>query len=197
MPDRRKFDGAYYERYYGDSGMSASDRAEMAALGDFVCAYLNYLEQPMRRVLDIGCGLGTWRKIIARHFPRARYTGVEFSAYLCKRHGWLQGSVLDFEARTPFDLVICQDVLQYLSPTDATAAIDNLARLCRGALYFNALTKEDWEQNCDQARTDSNVYMRTGDWYRHRLRKHFVNAGGGLFMKSDSPVVLWELARLE
>ncbi len=197
MGKRYEFDKAYYQGFYSYPRGRVTDRKECAVLGDFVCAYMRYLGQPVRRVLDIGCGLGYWREVIAKHYPNARYTGVEFSDYLCEQSGWIRGSVVDFKARAPFDLVICQDVLQYLSHADASAAIDNLATLCRGAMSFHALTKEDWEENCDQERTYGDVYLRTGDWYRRRLRAHFIDAGGCLFVRPESPALLWELARLE
>ena len=105
--------------------------------------------------------------------------------------------MVDFKARAGFDLVICTDVLQYLPNADASAAIDNLAKLCRSAMYFNLLTREDWEENCDRERTNGDVYLRSSDWYRRRLRRHFVQVGGGLFVSPRSPTVLWELEKLE
>ncbi len=191
-----RFGKAYYERFYRYPRIRVSDRKEVAVLGDLLCAYLRYLGQPVRRVLDIGCGLGFWRDVVTRHYPRASYTGVEISDFLCERYGWTRGSVVDFKARGTFDLVICSDVLQYLSHRDASAAIANLARLCRGAMYFNLLTQEDWEENCDQERTNGDVYLRSSDWYRRRLRRHFIQAGGGLFVSRRSSTVLWELEKL-
>lgn len=190
------FDKEYYDCFYGERRPLPEDAEETALLGDFVCAYLRYLGQPVRTVLDIGCGMGLWRAVIAKHFPRARYRGVELSRYLCRTHGWTHGSVVDFKARAPFDLVICNDALQYLSSAEATAAIDNLARLSRGALHFGVLTREDWEENCDPARTDGDVYLRSGAWYRRRLGKHFTNLGGGLFLRHDASAVIWELEKL-
>ena len=194
--DQYKFDKGYYRRFYNYPRIRVSDMKEFAVLGDFVCAYLRHLGQPVRRVLDIGCGLGFWHDAVARHYPNARYTGVEISDYLCEQYGWIHGSVVDLRARTAFDLVICSDVLQYLSNTAASTAIDNLAILCRGAMYFNLLTKQDWEENCDQERTNDDVYLRSSDWYRRRLRRRFIQAGGGLFISPQSPIVLWELEKL-
>jgi SAM-dependent methyltransferase len=195
-PGRQAFDRAFYERFYGYPRLRAGDRAELARLGDFVCGYLRYLRQPVRRVLDLGCGFGLWREVVVEHFPRARYTGVEASEFLCERYGWTPGSVVDFRARGAFDLVICTDVLQYLPDADAAKAIENLGRLCRGALYLGALTREDWEQNCDRERTNPDVFLRSGAWYRRRLRRRFSQAGGGVFVSDRSPVVLWELDQL-
>ncbi len=197
MTQQYEFDRSYYERFYNYPRIRASDKRDVAVLGDFVCAYLRYLGQPVRRVLDIGCAVGLWRDVIARHLPKAKYTGVESSEFLCERYGWIPGSVVDFRARSPFDLVICTDVLQYLTNAKAAAAIDNLARLCRGAMYCNLLTKEDWEENCDQERTNGEVHLRSSRWYRRRLQRHFIQAGGGVFVSPQSPAFLWELEKLE
>jgi SAM-dependent methyltransferase len=193
---RTNFDRSYYDRFYGGSREQRAYHRDEERLGDFVCAYLKYLEQPVRNVVDIGCGFGQWREIIAKHFPKARYTGVERSEYLCQEFGWKQGSAVDFKSRTPFDLVICKDTLQYLSATDFALAVRNLASLCRGALYASMLTKEDWEANCDRARTDPEVFLRGGNWYRGILGQHFVNIGGGLFLSERSPATPWELETL-
>ena len=104
--------------------------------------------------------------------------------------------MVDFRASKPFDLVVCKDTLQYLSPKNAEAAIENLAILCRGALYFNVLTHEDWEENCDQSRTDPDIYLRRANWYRNRLQRQFTNVGGGLFLSTRSPSMPWELEKL-
>jgi trans-aconitate methyltransferase len=197
MIDAKHFDEAYYRRYYEDPRTRVAAPEEIRALADFVCGYLKYMDLPVQRVLDMGCGLGNWKPELKRHFPRARYTGVEQSDYLCNRFGWRKASVDRFESDRPFDLVICQDVIQYLPAGRADDALQRLAALSRGALLFAVLTREDWEENCDQKLTDGTGYLRSGRWYRKRLNKHFINAGGGLFLKRDSNVVLYEMEKLE
>lgn len=197
MAPRASFDRAYYDRYYRDPKTRVSSPREIAQRGRFVCSYLAYMQQPVCTVLDMGCGVGAWRTVIAKHFPRARYTGVEVSEYLCAEYGWRRGSVVDFRARSPFDLVICQGVLQYLDARDAERAIDNLAHLCGGALFLEVLTREDWEHNCDRSVTDGEVWLRPAAWYRRRLARGFSNCGGGLFLGLRSPAVLYELERAE
>lgn len=196
MAIRADFDRDYYRRFYG----TARDRRDYARdeerLGDFVCAYLRYLQQPVRKVVDIGCGFGHWRGIIRRHFPKAGYTGVELSDHLCDEYGWRRGSAVDFRSRSAFDLVICKDTLQYLSAKEFEAAAENLARLCRGVLFASILTQEDWADNCDRTRTDDQVYLRRGSWYRRVLGRHFTNLGGGLFLSDRSPAIPWELETL-
>jgi 2-polyprenyl-3-methyl-5-hydroxy-6-metoxy-1,4-benzoquinol methylase len=159
---RRHFGVEYYRRFYGDAATRSVTRAEVGRQVAFVAAYLKHMAVPVRRVLDLGCGLGMMRAPLARAFPSARYTGVEWSAHLCERLGWAPGSVVDFSSRWPFDLVICYDVIQYLDDADAARAVDNLARLCRGVLYLGVLTLEDWRENCDPQRTDDQVHLRPG-----------------------------------
>jgi SAM-dependent methyltransferase len=193
MRVREAFDRAYYRRFYGDSRAQREYAGDEARLGAFVCSYLRYMEQPVRKVLDIGCGFGQWRAIIAEHFPRASYTGVERSEYLCAEYGWKRGSAVDYRARSAFDLVICKDTLQYLSNPEFEAAAKNLSRLCRGALYASILTKRDWRENCDRTRTDRDCYLRSGQWYREVLGRYFANLGGGLFLSARSPAIPWDL----
>lgn len=189
------FDRAYYQRYYRNPATRAVTPGEFTRQADFIAAYLRYLCVPVRRMLDIGCGMGQLLRALARHFPHARSIGVEQSEYLCARYRWEQGSVVSYAAVTPFDLVVCNDVLQYVDDRDAARAIANLATLSRGALYLGALTEEDWAQNCDRARSDPDVVLRPGAWYRRRLHRHFVEIGGGMFVKPELELPYWELER--
>ena len=193
---RQVFDEAYYERFYRSARTRAESPADSARRAAFVASYLAHLGVSVSRVLDIGCGLGRTLAGVQSAFPEAHCVGVEVSDYLCEEHGWTLGSVLDYRAREPFDLVICNDVIQYLGHADARTAIANLATLCRGALYFGALTREDWEQNCDRARTDDEVCLRSTRWYRRRLRHDFAAIGGGMFLRRPEAVTLWSLERV-
>ena len=65
--------------------------------------------------------------------------------------------------------------------------------MCRGLLYFGVLTREDWEENCDQSRTDPAVSLRGGAWYRRELRSNFRHLGGGFWLRHDCPVTVWEM----
>jgi SAM-dependent methyltransferase len=147
----------------------------------------------VRRILDAGCGTGMLRAPLLRTLPGARYVGLESSDYLCRRYGWQRGRIETYRPRAPFDVVICYDVLQYLDARAAERALANCGRLCRGVLYFTALTRFDFEQNCDQARTDRDVHLRSAHWYRARLRRQFREAGLGFWLRRGAPLTLWEL----
>ncbi|MDD9944731.1 MAG: class I SAM-dependent methyltransferase [Myxococcales bacterium] len=192
-----RFDAEYYERFYESHASQVSSVAEVERLARFVAAYLAHLELPVRRLLDMGCGLGRWRTIAEDLWPKANYVGVEISPYLCEKYGWQQGSADQYRGRGRFDLIVCQGVLQYLGRQAAQRAVANLARLCRGVLYVEVLTREDWEHNCDQERTDGDVYLRPAAFYREALRQHFTALGGGLYLSRDALVTLYELEKLE
>ena len=105
---------------------------------------------------------------LQNEFPKARCTGVEYSEHLCSKNGWIRGSVIDYAARTPYDLVVCHDVLPSLDDTTAARRSRIWRRLCRGALYLGVLAAEDWD-HCDRARTDPDVFLRPAKWYRRQL----------------------------
>jgi SAM-dependent methyltransferase len=191
-----RFDAAYYQRYYENASTRVTERDDTRRLAQFIGSYLQHIGQPVRNVLDLGCGLGQLQKPLQKVFPGARYQGVEHSSYLCERYGFQPGSAVDFKSRSRFDLVICKGVLQYLTASEAERALENLAALCRGALYVEALTREDWQSAADQRRTDGAVYLRPATFYRRRLRGAFSSAGGGIFIHERSPAVLYALESL-
>jgi SAM-dependent methyltransferase len=192
-----RFGADFYNRYYRDRRTRVVSPAEMTRRAELIAAFVRHGELPVRRVLDAGCGLGLMRAPLLRRFPRASYTGLEASPYLCERYGWQQGSLASWVSRRPFDLVVCYDVLQYLGGREAAAAIRNLGRLCAGVLHFGALTLEDWRQYCDRRLTDRAVHLRPAAWYRARLKADFINAGQGMFVRRGAPMHLWALEQLE
>jgi SAM-dependent methyltransferase len=187
------FDRDYYQRFYFNPRTAVTSRAEMRARARMIVGCVDYLGLPVGSILDAGCGVGLLRAPLLRSFRRADYTGVEVSEYLCQRYGWHCSSVEKFRSRRRFDLVICYDVLQYLAEPQARRAIANLARLCRGALYFGALTAEDWRENCDQTRTHRIAGLRAGRWYRQELSRAFRPLGCGVWIKKELPLTVWNL----
>ena len=187
-----RFGEDYYRRFYFDPRTAVVSRAEMSARAKLIAAYVQHIGLPVRRLLDAGCGVGLLRTPLRRAFPRAEYVGLEYSEYLCRRYGWVRGSLADWSAE-PFDLVVCYDVLQYLDDRTAARAIVNLGRLTRGVLYVSALTARDWRDNCDRTRTDRDVYLRDGQWYGQRLRRWFRPSGVGFWVRRGSPLTTWEM----
>ena len=190
---KERFGRDYYQRFCRNARSSVTSQAEMTARANLIAAYVKHIDCPVGSVLDAGCGLGLMRTALLRALPGATYVGLEYSEYLCQKYGWLNGSIADYRPRQPFDLVVCYDVLQYLDDASAAKAMRNFANLCRGVLFFSALTRRDWRENADQRRTDPAVTMRTAEWYRTRLRRHFRQIGAGFWIRRGAPLVTWEL----
>ena len=190
-----RFDATYFRRFYLNPATRVVTAAEMSNRAAVITSILRQAQIPVSSILDAGCGIGLLRKPFAKLLPRASYTGLETSEYLCSRFNWTSGSVADFAPRRPFDLVVCYDVLQYLEDGEAARAIVNMARLSRAALYVSALTLEDWRDNCDRSRTDRAVHLRPGAWYRRRLQRSFRYLGLGVWVRKDVTAILWDLER--
>jgi hypothetical protein len=195
MTTRAAFDSSYFRKYYFTAATRVTTAAEMRGRAQLIAAILRHAGIPVRSILDAGCGIGLMRTPFSEALPRARYKGLETSDYLCTRYSWTRGSVVDFATRSASDLVICYDVLQYLNDRDAARAIVNLAKLTRAAVYISALTREDWRANCDRTLTDRAVHLRSGEWYRRRLRRQFNYLGFGVWLRKDATAILWDLER--
>lgn len=186
-----QFDAAYYQRFYLDPNTRAASPVEQQRQAAFIASYIKYLQLPVTRILDVGCGLGTLLKAVGEHFPDAECVGVELSAYLCDTYAWQRGSVVDYHDN-PFDVVICSDVLGYLNNKDCAKALKNLTELCEGALYLSVITAEDLEI-CDPDHTDMQQHARAHQWYAKRLQTNFTAVGGGLFLRKPLSVPLWRM----
>jgi predicted TPR repeat methyltransferase len=194
-PAAQRFGGAYFRKFYLNRATRVVSAAEMRTRARLIAAILAQSAIPVRTILDAGCGIGLLKKPFAEVWPRSRYIGLDASEYLCERYGWKRGSVVDHAPTRPSDLVVCYDVVQYLDERDAGRAIANLGRLTQSALYFSALTLEDWRANCDRRLTDRAVHLRSGDWYRRRLRRQFDYLGFGMWVRKGVTAMLWDLER--
>jgi hypothetical protein len=189
------FDEAYYRRYYENSATRVQDGKKVGQLARGVTELMAWYGASLESVLDIGAGAGLWRDWFAKHKPRVAYRSTEFSAYACATYGHEQRDIATWRARERFDLIVCQGVLPYLDDARATQAIDNIGTMARGFLYLEAITRRDFDEICDQKKTDGEVHLRRASWYRDRLAKHFVNVGCGLYYSLRGSLQFYELER--
>jgi SAM-dependent methyltransferase len=193
---RSDFDEAFYARYYHRPATAAATLDEVSLRARYVLAYLDYLGVGVRSALDAGCGLGHWKHALERLDRSIRYTGVDSSEYLCGKYGWVHGVIADFKSRRKFDLVICQDMLQYLDAREVRRSVETIARLCRGALYLDVPTKDDFDAGVlDTRHTDGNIHVRTARWYRRVVAPYFYSGGAGVFIPNNSRTVVLGLER--
>jgi SAM-dependent methyltransferase len=187
------FGADYFDRFYESRATRVYGPAEIGRLARGVTGMIAWLGGDIRSVLDVGAGTGLWRDWFASHKKDVRYVSTDVSAYACERYGHTQRDITRWSGRERFDLVVCQGVLQYLDDDGAARAIANIAAMCRGFLYLEALTLRDLSDACDVDRSDTAVHARTGAWYRARLGEHFTTLGCGLHYKKDGHLVFYEL----
>jgi hypothetical protein len=189
------FDERYYRRYYRNARTRVHGKKEIARLCTAISSLLDWWGHPIANVIDVGAGVGLWRDWFRENRPRTRYRSTEVSSYACEKFGHEQRDITRWHADETFDLVVCQGVLPYIDDAGCARAIDNLATMTRGFLYLEAVTKRDLSEVVERARTDVEVHERTGDWYRKRLSRRFVQVGAGLWAKKGARVLFYELER--
>ena len=144
------YDERYYRRFYeGTRAVAPADelgrRARHAlAAAEFV------LERSVRSVLDVGCGEGRWRAPLKRARPGLTYVGVDPSEYVVRRYGRRRGIRLggigelsDLRLRRRFDLIVCSDVVPYVSDAELKRGLTAMRGLAGGLLYLDPFTSED------------------------------------------------------
>jgi len=177
----RQFDERYFDRWYRDPRhrvKTSADLRRQALLAVSAAEWV--LDRPIRSVLDVGAGEGAWARVLAALRPKARYRGIEPSAYAVARHGrrWniSSGTFGDLHAvktRAPIDLVVCSGVVAYVSNRDFERGLEALANLVGGVLHLEIFTRRDDIIGDQRARS-----ARSGAWYRERLRRAgFVTCG--------------------
>ncbi|MEE4382317.1 MAG: class I SAM-dependent methyltransferase [Pseudomonadales bacterium] len=195
MVDAERFDDRYYERFYLGTASRARVAAHASRTADLLYGAARYYEVPVRRVVDLGAGTGRLLRAIGRRFPSATLVGVERSPWAARRYGWVECSLLDFEDAAGFDLVVCNDVLQYLDDRDAGRAIERIASLCRGLAYVTAVTDRDRAGIWDPEHSDPAGHFRSAAFYRRRLARRFIDVGSGVHLEAGTDAPVWELER--
>lgn len=147
----KRYDRAYFDRWYRDPRHAVIHRDVVARRVQLAVSAAEYvLERPIASVLDVGCGEGAWRALIRTARPRARYVGVDSSAYAVKRFGRRRNLRLGrfdelgrLGLEGPFDLIVCSDVLHYVPTPEARRGLKAMARLLGGLAFIEMFSKED------------------------------------------------------
>lgn len=176
-----RFDEAYYRRFYKDPSTRVYDQARHAHLVAGIVNQVEWFGLELTDVLDVGAGLGWWGAWLKKHRKGVRVLSTELEPEVCKKYGHTQADLTTFRLPRQFDLVICQGVLPYLDKAGAAAAIENLAAMCGGVLYLEAVTQDDMRDSIDAMRTDMRMQFRPAAWYRKQLKAHFREVGCGLY----------------
>jgi len=147
----KQYDRAYFDRWYRNPRTridSADSLTRKVRLAVSAAEYL--LGRRVRSVLDVGCGEGRWRTVLRQLRPTVRYVGVDASPYVVRRFGRRRdirmGSVhglAGLRIASAFDLVVCADVLQYVSDADLAPGLRQIRARVGGVAYIEAFSRED------------------------------------------------------
>src|SRR5438552_15799386 len=87
-PPPKRYDRAYFDRWYRDAGTRVHRRAMVQRKVAFaVAAAEQLLDRRIRSVLDVGCGEAPWQPLLQRLRPGIRYAGIDSSPYSVERFG--------------------------------------------------------------------------------------------------------------
>jgi len=102
--------------------------------------------QAMRHVsgkslVDMGCGVGHYSEVLARAFPKIRYTGVDFSPAMVEearrlwpgRDFWV-GDVTTFNCE-PYDIVLASSLVEVMD--DWLAGVEGICKTARGQILLH------------------------------------------------------------
>lgn len=174
MKKEKRYDRSYFDRFYrGDRTRVHSPAAVERKVHLAVSAAEFVLGREIRTVLDVGAGEGAWQPILARMRRGIRYVGIDPSEYAVARFGGRrnlrQGSFDGLDvARVGkgFDLIVCADVMNYLSPGELRRGLAQIAARLRGLAYLEIYTDRD-ELTGDLA----GIELREPSYYERALRR--------------------------
>jgi SAM-dependent methyltransferase len=170
----KSFDQQYFDKWYRSRAHRVRTREDLrrrAALAIAVAEHV--LERPVRRVLDVGCGEGEWSIPVLALRPRATYVGIEPSDYAVRRFGKRRNITFgtfaaldDVAGLERFDLVVCADVLHYLTRAEITRGASVLGRRLSGVALLHAFVRGDELEGDLQGLT-----RRPASWYRQTFSR--------------------------
>jgi SAM-dependent methyltransferase len=169
----KRYDRDYFERFYRKPRTRVHSPEDVERKVRLAVAAAEFmLGREIRTVLDIGAGEGAWFPILRRMRRAIRYVGVEPSEYAVARYGKARNLRLgrfdgldDARVGKGFDLIVCADVMNYLSTRELQRGLDQIVARLRGLAYLELYTADD-ELVGDLASID----LRPPRYYKKALR---------------------------
>lgn len=195
------YDKAYFDKWYRHPKHRVKSRLDVDRQLAFIVSATEYLfERPVRNVLDVGAGEGTWGVALKRLRPAARYYGVDPSEYAVARYGKRRnirlggfGNLSRLGLPDDFDLVLCCGVLNYVATRDLVIGLRMLTKLCVGAAYFEVFSSAD-----DAAGDFTRSAARSPAFWRRTFRNTGWEALGlHLYLRADMAGVAAALERAQ
>jgi SAM-dependent methyltransferase len=152
-PAKKTYDRAYFDRWYREPRVRVVTDAAVGRKVRLVVSVAEaLLQRRIRSVLDVGCGEATWRAPLRKLRPAIRYIGVDSSDYVIARYGNRRGirkgtfgalGAIARSLRGPFDVIVCCDMLQYVTAVELRAGLQSISALLGGVAYLEAYTIGD------------------------------------------------------
>ncbi len=193
------YDKAYFDKWYRHPRHRVKSPLDIQRQLAFVVSAAEYvLERPVQKVLDVGAGEGTWGVALKKLRPKARYYGVDPSAYAVERFGKERnirlggfGNIGTLKLPDDFDLVLCCGVMNYVSPKELARGLDALTYLCVGAAYFEVFTSED-DATGDFTRSAART---PASWRRLFKKTGWSPLGLHMYLRTDMVTIAASLER--
>ena len=151
MATAKIYDRDYFDKWYRNPRHAVASREGLqrkAALALAAAEY--YLGHAVDNVLDIGCGEGVWRAPLLAIRPEIRYLGLDSSEYAVERYGRSRnirlatfGQLGELRFDTPFDLIVCSDVLHYVRTPELKRGLRGIAEMLDGVAFLELFTASD------------------------------------------------------
>src|SRR5262249_30596867 len=147
----KTYDQHYFDRWYRASSHAYLHLDMLPRRVQLAVSAAEYLlERPIRSVLDVGCGEGRWRALLLKARPKLYYPGVDASEYAIRRYGRRRnlrlgrfGDLGRLRLKRRFDLIVCSDVLHYVTAAEARKGLKALTRLLHGIAFMELFTADD------------------------------------------------------
>lgn len=189
------FDEAYFRKFYESRRSRVYSAEQVDHLARGVTGFVHWFGGDLESVLDVGAGTGLWGEWFKANMPEVGYRSIDVSDYACATYGHEKRDISAWRSREKYDLLVCQGVLPYLDDRSCAKAVANMAAMCRGYLYVEAITARDLREVCDRTKTDVRVVARSKSFYRRTLGRHFEPLGCGLHHVRGGSALFYDLER--
>ena len=147
----KRYDQAYFDKWYRERQARVTTRSELERKVHLAVAMAEFvIGRRVQSVLDVGCGEGSWQPILQKLRPGSRYAGIDASEYAVRRFGRRRnlrlgsfGALDEAGLDDGYDLIVCCDVLHYLTAAELRSGLPVVAEHLDGVCYLEAYTRSD------------------------------------------------------
>lgn len=171
----KQYDQEYFDKWYRRTETKVTSHGDLRRKVAMVLGIAEeLLQREVRSVLDVGCGEARWFPELKRMRSRLEYVGIDASEYAVARFGRSRnvrlgtfGGLADQRFASAFDLIVCADVMHYLSAREIDRGLEALVDCLDGVAYLSVFTTDD-----EPAGDLTGWHSRSAKWYRDRFKRY-------------------------